>query len=391
MLQPYDTMTNTNTAVIPAAGGQLAIKRAIGEQANRAAAMNAFEKYKDLKAENTVKRQLDDLNCFAEFLRGLTETLARELELEDLDAWQDITGQDLHSKPTAWQGITHGLVEGFIDWMGSQGYAVGTINIRLSTVKRYAGLAFKAGALDRTDYALIKMVSGYSNQEAQRVNKKRLENEEPTRIGDKKAAAVSITPKHARALKKHDLTTPQGCRDAVIMCILIDHGLRVGELVGLTVGNVDFEAGALVFYRPKVDVVQTHKLSPDTLAALVAWRDSGDMPLMDDAPLLRSSRKGGHLTDAGMTERAIAKRVRAIGKTAGIEGLSPHDCRHFWATNFVRESLRRYGTVDVFRLQEAGGWKSLAMPRRYVEWGKIANENWEYGDTQITDGEADSE
>jgi hypothetical protein len=24
--------------------------------------------------------------------------------------------------------------------------------------------------------------------------------------------------------------------------------------------------------------------------------------------------------------------------------------------------------------QEAGGWSSLAMPRRYVEWGKIAND-----------------
>jgi hypothetical protein len=30
--------------------------------------------------------------------------------------------------------------------------------------------------------------------------------------------------------------------------------------------------------------------------------------------------------------------------------------------------------VDPFRLQEAGGWNSLALPRRYVEAAKIANE-----------------
>ncbi len=30
--------------------------------------------------------------------------------------------------------------------------------------------------------------------------------------------------------------------------------------------------------------------------------------------------------------------------------------------------------VDVLRLQEAGGWSSLAMPRRYVEEAQIAND-----------------
>jgi hypothetical protein len=33
----------------------------------------------------------------------------------------------------------------------------------------------------------------------------------------------------------------------------------------------------------------------------------------------------------------------------------------------------RHGT-DPFTLQEAGGWSSLAMPRRYVADNEIANE-----------------
>jgi hypothetical protein len=32
------------------------------------------------------------------------------------------------------------------------------------------------------------------------------------------------------------------------------------------------------------------------------------------------------------------------------------------------------GGTDLLALQEAGGWASLAMPRRYVERAKIANE-----------------
>jgi len=56
-----------------------------------------------------------------------------------------------------------------------------------------------------------------------------------------------------------------------------------------------------------------------------------------------------------------------LGKALGVANLSAHDCRHYWATRWA-------GKVDTFRLQEAGGWNSLAMPRRYVERSKIAND-----------------
>ena len=65
------------------------------------------------------------------------------------------------------------------------------------------------------------------------------------------------------------------------------------------------------FYRPKVDMQQTHKLSADSLRALQAWFDSGDAPAV--GPLLRASKKGGELAGMGMTERAITRRVRLLG------------------------------------------------------------------------------
>jgi len=43
--------------------------------------------------------------------------------------------------------------------------------------------------------------------------------------------------------------------------------------------------------------------------------------------------------------------------------LYPHD----WATDAARNG------TNPFRWQEAGGWSSLAMPRRYVEAAAIAN------------------
>ena len=125
--------------------------------------------------------------------------------------------------------------------------------------------------------------------------------------------------------------------------------------------------GLLTFYRPKVDKTQTHTLSSDTRRALADYINAGDCPFEDEA-LLRSSSKSGKLTKPGMSERAITKRVNDLGLIWGIQNLSAHDGRHNWATRAARSG------TDPFALQEAGGWNSLAMPRRYVEEAQIANE-----------------
>jgi integrase len=314
-----------------------------GQVANEYAARSAFADYLSRKSDNTIRSQAASLTRFADYLAKV-----------------GITAGDLQHDPDAWRGVTWGLVEGFRNWMVQQGDAVASVNARLSAVKMYAKLATKTGAVTAEEYALIRTVAGYSSKEANRLNERR----EVTRRGRKKAQHVSIDKKQARKLKKQP-DTSQGRRDTLIMCLLLDHGLRVGEVARLQVSDFDLKAGEMHFYRPKVDKTQTHKLTADTARALQAWFDSGDAPAV--GPLLRSSRKNGELTKAGMSVQAITARVRYLGKTIGIEGLSAHDCRHYWATFWADK-------VDVIRLQEAGGWSSLAMPRRYIEEADIANE-----------------
>lgn len=319
---------------------------AAGQAANQAAAKHTFADYASRKAKNTVRSQGFDLAVFADYLAIAGVTV-------DADA--------LQTDPAAWQGVTWGLVEGFVKWQLQAGHAVSSINRRLSTVKAYGKLAAKAGAISAQELALIRTVAGYGQKEAKRVN----EGRTVARVGHKKADHTPISDEQAKALRTHP-DTPQGRRDAVLMCLLLDHGLRAGEVAALTVANVDLKKGMLTgFYRPKVDKTQNHKLSADTLRALRAWFDSGDAPAL--GALLRGSRKGGSLTEAGMSTTSISDRVRTMGADLGIDNLSAHDCRHYWATRWA-------GKVDLFRLQEAGGWNSLAMPRRYVERSAVANE-----------------
>ena len=143
-----------------------------------------------------------------------------------------------------------------------------------------------------------------------------------TRTGAKKAEAVTIPEDIAQALKAQPATTGQERRDALIMCLLLDHGLRVEEVAILTAKAFDMKAGPFTFYRPKVNKVQTHTMTQDTRQAPRAYLKHAPA----DGILWRKSSKGtrklgGQLSETTAT-RAINKRVERLGRHAGIDRLS---------------------------------------------------------------------
>lgn len=330
------------TVVTPVSG--LALDQ-IGQAANNAAARSILADYQARKSEETLRRQAADVRLFAQFLAAALPGLVVE---------------DMSGNLACWSGVTWGLVESFNRWSLQQGYAIGSINVRLATVKVYCELAAKAGVLAGSDYSLIRTVKGYRQLEGRNVDEKR---DVARRPEGKKANPVSISPTHASLLKQQPATS-KGRRDTLLMCLLLEHGLRCSEISDLDTSSINLDAGTLVFYRHKVDMVQTHQLTPDT------WQAARDYlgllalePLDQDAPLFSGPCSGKRIS-----ERTINARVAALGSKIGLASLSPHDCRHYWATQAVR-----CGT-DVKSLQDAGGWSSPAMPLRYAESSKIANQ-----------------
>jgi integrase len=347
--------------------GQLVLA---GQVADQAAATGVFAAFQARKAAHTRRRHRADLQLFRTYL-----------------AAAGVATADLSSEPSAWVGVTWGLVAGFVEWQLQQGYAIGSVNVRLATVKTYCQLALHAGAIDHDAYVRIKAVKGYSHKEGRNID----QNRTTTRAGRKKASAVSISSAQARLLKRQPSDTAQGRRDAVLMCLLLDHGLRCSEIAGLRVEDFNLAEGTMTFYRPKVDLVQTHELTADTLrAATMYLLINEDVPR--HGPLLPGSRKNRVLSrekmhggkgkvrqpevarmeqesvpQSGMTTGAINKRVAFLGAQIGLHDISPHDCRHYWATSATR------GGTDLKSLQDAGGWKSPAMPMRYVESQAVAN------------------
>lgn len=352
-----------------------------GAAANRAAAAYLFADYHQRRAAKTIRTQTAALVLWVQYLAevGAAADLLAEArqwatsyfspkELARLRENAAARGVSLpiiygahycQYVPAAWQGVTWGLVEGFVKWLLVEGYSLSSVNNRLSAVKVYARLAAKAGVIPPAEHALIREVRGYGRTEGKRVDEVR----EQTRVGHKKEEAIVLTAKQARRLKTQHPPTPQGIRDRLLMCLLLDLGLRASEVAALTVENFS-EPGYVTVYRQKTDTTDRMELPADLLAALADYarymRKSG--------PLLRGSRKNGKLTNQVMSVRAIGSRVKILGRDIlGVWELSPHDLRHTWATRAAKGS-------NPFVLRDAGGWTNMQTPGRYVERAKVVNE-----------------
>ncbi|MEO7840669.1 MAG: tyrosine-type recombinase/integrase [Anaerolineales bacterium] len=320
------------------------------QAANEAGALHVFADHASRKADNTNRRKRADLALFETFLNSVS-----------------VPAAGLYDHPEAWRGVTWGIVKAFAVWQLKQGYAVTSINGRLSTVRTYAKLAARAGIIPAEAGILIDSVKGYDAKEARHIDNQRRAEGIATRTGAKKAQPITIPADIAETLKAQP-DTPQGKRDGLLMCLLLEHGLRIGEIAILTRNAFDMKAGTLTFYRPKVNRVQMHELTAATRKAAAAYLKHSPA---EGIIWLKSSKGTGKLSNP-MSEtsasRALTKRVELLGRKAGIEGLSAHDGRHHWATYEARNNTR----VD--RLMDAGGWNSPAMPMRYIEAAQFANE-----------------
>ena len=322
-----------------------------GKVADQVAQGSTFQRYLHDKGDNTIRRHDAALHVFSLYLRdvGIGDAPDRYALLR---------------KPEAWHDVSYGLVEGYTLWLLGKGYAVRTVNMHLSTLRVFSRLAAQAGKLDPAAASAIAGIRGYRFAQGKRIDERRPQ----VRKSSEKIAPNFLTPAQVRRLK-HQPDTVQGRRDALLVCLLVDHGLRVGEAALLTIEAVDQSDPArwlLAFERPKTNRTDVHELTKDTRDALerflrILGRNTG--------PLLAATASSGRLTHAGMTESGIARRVRYLGKEMlGIVNLGPHDLRHTFA------ELARKGGTSADRLQEAGGWESADMVRRYTERGKIANE-----------------
>jgi integrase/recombinase XerD len=128
-----------------------------------------------------------------------------------------------------------------------------------------------------------------------------------------------------------DASTPQGQRDAALLEVLYATGLRVSELVGLTIKQVDLRRGVV---RP-LGKGHKERLVPMVAQAvekLKIYLSEGRPQLLKgkDSPYVFVNRRGG-----GLSRQGFWKILQRHARLAGLGRLSPHTLRHSFATHLL--------------------------------------------------------
>lgn len=154
-------------------------------------------------------------------------------------------------------------------------------------------------------------------------------------------------------------------RDRAVLEVLYGTGLRISEMVGLSLGDVDLNAGLLRAFG-KGSRERAVPLGSHARAALHAWLepDHGRAELVPpqwrrrgDAEAVFLNQRGGRLTRQGAW-LVVKKYGTAVGLS---HKLSPHVLRHSCATHMLARG------ADIRAVQELLGHASISTTQVYTK------------------------
>jgi integrase/recombinase XerC len=232
--------------------------------------------------------------------------------------------------------LTTRALRAYLAWLHEQGYAKTTIARRLAAVRSWCRFLCRQGVLDANP--------------ADGLRGPRQDKKLPHFLGED-----DLT----RLLEAPPGDTPLGLRDRAILETLYSAGLRVSELTGLDLDDLDLADG-LATVRGKGKRERLALLGGRAVEALRRWLDdrtaflAGRPARGRDAVFLNKNR-------TRLTTRSVGRLVEKYLKEVGLDPhTSPHTLRHSFATHLLDRG------ADIRSVQELLGHKSLGTTQIYT-------------------------
>jgi len=157
-------------------------------------------------------------------------------------------------------------------------------------------------------------------------------------------------------VRSQDPMSRRGSRNLALLTLMLDTGLRLGEVTSLRYEDTHIDGG---FIKVMGKGSKERIIPMGATARKLLWRyiiHFRPEPRSSSDDFIFLSPEGTQLSAEG-----LKSLFRRWGTAAGVPRLHAHLCRHTFATNFLVR-----GCGDVFRLQLLLGHSSLEMVRRYV-------------------------
>lgn len=176
----------------------------------------------------------------------------------------------------------------------------------------------------------------------------KLEPEEVVKLLDAVESGSNLSPAEKRF---HKVTYP---RDFAIMSLFLGTGIRISELVGLDVKDIDFSQNAFTITRKGGSRVILY-FGDEVKQALIDYLNVRNAKTDESEPALFLS-----LQNKRITTRAVEKLVKKY--CAGViplKKITPHKLRSTYGTNLYRE------TGDIYVVASVLGHKDVNTTKKY--------------------------
>jgi integrase/recombinase XerC len=174
---------------------------------------------------------------------------------------------------------------------------------------------------------------------------------------DKRLPQVLTIEETIRLIQAPDITVPHGLRDRAIIELIYAAGLRVSELTGLVLNQIDLNTREIRVLG-KGNKERIVIIGQPAIQALEAYLSDGRPVLLGKhkTQAVFINRYGGRLT-----ERMVQKMLVKYGVKAEIDKkIHPHLLRHSFATHMLD------GGADLRVVQELLGHANLATTQIYT-------------------------
>ncbi len=189
---------------------------------------------------------------------------------------------------------------------------------------------------------------------AKQVATPRIERKLPNHLSIEDAVRFVETP---------DINTDLGRRDRAIVEFLYATGIRVGELVGINISDVDFRE-KLVWVTGKRKKQRIVPFGEPALQAVMLYLEQTRGKFLENCPAAQRDPNALFLNYQGtrITTRSVGRMIdKYIKQCADIHAISPHSLRHTFATHLLDQG------ADLRDIQELLGHARLSTTQIYTQ------------------------
>lgn len=231
--------------------------------------------------------------------------------------------------------VTTRVVRSYLAWLHEQGYAKSTVARRIAAVRSWFRFLCRQGSLPSNP------ADGLRGPRQ-----------------DKKLPHFMSEDDMARLLETPESVTPLGLRDRAILETLYSAGLRVSEVVGLELDDIDFDGG-IIMVRGKGKKERLALVGGKAQTALKTWLGARDLLL--EGRLARAAAVFLNKNGTRLTTRSVGRMLEKYLAQAGLDPRSsPHTLRHSFATHLLDRG------ADIRSVQELLGHASLGTTQIYT-------------------------